>query len=477
MNSYIGQIGDKRLENRAKQIEEGFASSQTAIIHQAFPNWKAQQACYRFMNNEKVSESDLIRGVTGRLKDKVTDKQVLILQDTSEYHYQHQRCRIQTNSGLGETGRHQLGYFSHPSLVLDASNQNILGLSSLQLWHRPITYTSPAYNSSKRKQYKIEEKESYKWLKGIEESEPILEHAQHRIYIQDREGDIYETFCKISRINEGTISSDIPNSRADLLVRSRTDRNTVDGKLYDLVSQQAVQIAYEFEVKDKPNRTSRQAVMEVRYTTTKIKRPSNLNKYEDKYPPFIKVTIVEAREKQDSVPEGEEPIIWRIITTCEVIDWMDAVTIIYWYTLRWLIEEFFALHKSKGFNIERAELETGYGLRKLGIITMQSAIKVLQLKQARDQQDNQTPIETIFNEKEQACLNDLLPDLEGDTEKLKNPYSKDQLVWATWIIARLGGWKGYQSQRPPGIKTLNRGLERFENIYKGWSLARSFNIN
>lgn len=246
---------------------------------------------------------------------------------------------------------------------------------------------------------------------------------------------------------------------------------------YDLVSRQKVQITYEFKVQDKPNRTPRQAVMEVRYTQAKIQRPSSLNKYKDQYPSHVSVTIVEAKEKRDSVPEGEEPVIWRIITTCEVSDWMDAVTIVYWYTLRWLIEEFFGLHKSKGFDIEQAELETGYGLRKLGIITMQAAIKVMQLKQARDEQENQIPIENVFDEKEQACLEDLLPQLEGNTEKLKNPYPRHQLVWATWIIARLGGWKGYKSQRPPGLKTLNRGLERFENIYKGWSLARNFNLN
>ena len=73
----------------------------------------------------------------------------------------------------------------------------------------------------------------------------------------------------------------------------------------------------------------------------------------------------------------------------------------------------------KAFDIERAELETGYGLRKLGIITMQAAIKVMQLKQARDEEEHQISIETVFEEKEQECLNELLPQLEGNTEKFK----------------------------------------------------------
>jgi hypothetical protein len=44
-------------------------------------------------------------------------------------------------------------------------------------------------------------------------------------------------------------------------------------------------------------------------------------------------------------------------------------------------------------------------------------------------------------------------------------------AWATWIIARLGGWSGYRSQKPPGISTLVCGLRQFESFFQGWKLA------
>ncbi|MDP2414315.1 hypothetical protein [Daejeonella sp.] len=44
--------------------------------------------------------------------------------------------------------------------------------------------------------------------------------------------------------------------------------------------------------------------------------------------------------------------------------------------------------------------------------------------------------------------------LQGRTEKQKNPYSTKDLKRYAWVLARLGGWKGYESKRTPGITTL-----------------------
>jgi hypothetical protein len=43
---------------------------------------------------------------------------------------------------------------------------------------------------------------------------------------------------------------------------------------------------------------------------------------------------------------------------------------------------------------------------------------------------------------------------------------------APWLIARLGGWKGFPSQRPPGVITLYEGWCRFFNIFDGWAIAK-----
>lgn len=127
--------------------------------------------------------------------------------------------------------------------------------------------------------------------------------------------------------------------------------------------------------------------------------------------------------------------------------------------------------KKEGFNIESSELESGWAIRKLTVIMLDIIIKLMQMHIAYNYPEGQSPAtETVFTEQEQACLKALTPRLEGKTKALQNPYPPSQLKWAVWVIARLGGWKGYASQRPPGMTTLFKGLEKFHLTFEGWSL-------
>ena len=62
--------------------------------------------------------------------------------------------------------------------------------------------------------------------------------------------------------------------------------------------------------------------------------------------------------------------------------------------------------------------------------------------------------------------------MQGSTAKLSNACSTNTLKGVVWVIARLGGWKGYASQRRPGATTLIKGLEKFYNYYEGFSLEK-----
>lgn len=433
-------------------------TEQLAVSLKSISSNRAQEVAFgRFLSNARVDEEGLILGITNRVSTLVSDRHVLSIQDTSEFHYHQHIGRIKDGSGLGEAGRSPLGYFIHPSLVVNAADGMILGLSDVHLFNRPW---QRQVDTSSRKQRPIEQKESYKWISSSQRSKKTLSTAASVTIIQDRDGDIFESFARV------------PDQKTHLLIRSKTDRK-IEGplqSLYDKVDGQCSAITYELEINgENKKRQKRKAKMQIRFCRAKIKRPASLK---SPYPPSIELSIVEAKEVQASVPETENPIIWRLLTTHQVKDFIDAVHIVYWYSLRWLIEELFRLLKKKGFDLESSELETGAGLRKLGILCMQAATKVMQLRQAR-QEDCQLRVKEVFDEQEQECLQELLRTLEGNTEKLKNPHPDYLLRWACWIIARLGGWKGYKSQRPPGVVTLKRGLQRFEILYLGWKLAKA----
>jgi transposase len=160
------------------------------------------------------------------------------------------------------------------------------------------------------------------------------------------------------------------------------------------------------------------------------------------------------------------------LTTHCIENFEQAAQMIEWYRMRWFIEQVFRLLKNKGYKIENSELGTGWVLRKLTILLLQNVLRVMQMLIAYNSTSEKEDAGLIFTESEIECLTRLNIKHQGKTEKLKNPYNPHSLKWATWIIARLGGWSGYQSQRPPGPITLKNGLDKFNHVFIGWEMAK-----
>jgi len=108
-------------------------------------------------------------------------------------------------------------------------------------------------------------------------------------------------------------------------------------------------------------------------------------------------------------------------------------------------------------------------LLKLAAIAVKAAAITLQLTQARDGR-NSEPASLVFADDEMAALAALDAEYKGKTTLQTNPHRRRSLAWAAWIIARLGGWDGYPSSRPPGPITFKHGLDDFHSIAKGWKL-------
>jgi hypothetical protein len=187
-------------------------------------------------------------------------------------------------------------------------------------------------------------------------------------------------------------------------------------------------------------------------------------------PPYRELYVVEAKET--SANTGRDKIYWRLLTTHPVEDLQKALTIVEWYRCRWYIEQVFRLLKHKGFQIEETELESGAAIRKLTIIMLTAILKIIQMRLSYQDENEGQPIEEVYNEEQIRGLYLINKQLQGNTIKQQNTYDPKQTKWATWIIARLGGWKAYESQGPPGVITLKRGLERFAFMLEGMLLVQ-----
>ena len=406
-----------------------------------------------------MKEQSLISECTSRTKELSKDRHLLVIQDSTEFNLINHSGRLQPNSGLGPVRRPKsIGFFLHPSLVLDAFTLSPIGFSHIEIWHRERD-NGNCY-SRKYDTLPIEEKESFKWIRSSEASKQNLDNAASITIIQDREGDIYEQFARI------------PDSKTHLLVRASFNRKmkTDNDKAFDHLDQQEVQAAYNITVEEdiRKKRKGRDAKMEIKYKQVEIQRPNKASKDVSK---TLKLYIVEAKESPSTVPKGETPVCWKLWTTHTIETPAQAKTIIEWYSHRWFIEQVFRLMKKKGFAIEDSELETGWAIRKLTIMVLQGVLKICQMMIAYGKEQSQ-PMTEVFDHQEVKCLEKLNKKLEGNTFKTKNPYPRDGLSWATWVIARLGGWNGYKSERPPGPITLKNGLDEFNSMFQGWLLLK-----
>lgn len=99
------------------------------------------------------------------------------------------------------------GLFLHTTLAITEQGQ-VLGLLDQQIWTRP----QPGQSGP-------EEKESAKWIYGIDQTRQVLYEAGDRpprlIHVMDREGDAYEVIQSIDDLGDSAIIHCAQNRRIE----------------------------------------------------------------------------------------------------------------------------------------------------------------------------------------------------------------------------------------------------------------------
>ena len=135
---YDGKLPDHRLDVRADKLSRQLSVSPSSSIRKLSGTPAEHKANLRFLNNEKVEEEILVKELSERVGQIVTDRHVLVVTDTCEVNMSDHKGRLKPNSGLGRSDKSDTAHCFkiHPGMVMDSENLTPLGFSWVKVFHR-----------------------------------------------------------------------------------------------------------------------------------------------------------------------------------------------------------------------------------------------------------------------------------------------------------------------------------------------------
>lgn len=438
-------LKDKRLKKRLIQIARDFYAKPQANIPQASESRAKSKAAYRFMDNDKSTMDNILKGhyqtTAGRIKGEAV---VLAVQDTTTLNYSlHPATERLGPIGSKEEG--VIGLIVHDTMAFNLEGTP-LGLIDVQCWARDIEKYGKKHQ---RHKLPIAEKESNKWLISYKAAAEVQKEASKTqiVSVGDREADIYELF------ELGAGKAEVPK----LLVRASHNRRLGEeqGQLMQKISEQEVIGRQVVRVPKKGNQPSREAELAIRYREVKLKAPAGKKAKGD-----IRVWAVQAEE--EIAPEGVRALKWILLTTMPVNTFQDAVEKVQWYSKRWGIEVYHKTLKS-GCQIEQRQLGNADRIEACLAIDMVVAWRIYHLTKL-GREVPEVPCTVYFEEAEWKAL------VAYKTRNPKPPSEPPTLREAVRMVGSLGGFLGRKSDGEPGTKTLWLGLERLDDITSMWKV-------
>jgi hypothetical protein len=364
------QLGDERRTRRLVKITGEKAAHPGASYAQACGgNRHALKAYYRLINpqTQPLSIEQILQGhrqqTLRRMKGQAT---VLAVQDSSDMNLSTRtHCDGLGQIGTNQTGAQSQGLRLHSTLVLDTEGLP-LGVLRLQ-------GDAPESAKGKDPQRPIEDKDSYRWLVAYDDAcaaAALLPDTQI-VCLGDREADMFELFDRRRQH---------PGKKADLLVRSKSDRCLEDTENKLWAELAATPLARRLRIPvprqrehlakgaepGRPGLQAREALVELRFKEVIISPPQTPQL---RHRPPIKLWALYVVETQP--PAGAAAIEWLLLTTIPLTSVKQARKCLQWYCRRWRIEEWHRVLKS-GCRILQHQNETAAAL--LRVIAMDAVI-------------------------------------------------------------------------------------------------------
>jgi len=451
-------FADLRLARRFSKLLSQMSEHIGATIPMACQDWAHTKAAYRFFDNERVSEADILAGHLASTQERVGNVKgpLLVLHDTTCFSYQREDDsdlgplnHFRSKRGQKRETAVARGILMHSSLVITPEGLP-LGLAAIKFWTRR---EFKGCNAAKRRinptRVCIEGKESYRWLENLRQATALAVKAEYCVHIADRESDIYELFCTAAEL------------KTHFLVRTCVDRLARDGSCtvsaeMNKTSQRGL---HRLIVKDKSGELS-EAVLVIKYRRIRVLPPIG----KQRQYPALTLTVLHAVER--GTPKNREKIEWKLITDLPVKSMTEAVEKLEWYAMRWKIETFHKILKS-GCRLEESKLQTAERLVNLIAVCCILSWRVFWMTMLQRTDPKASPL-LALTEVELLLLDEITAVRLGS--RSNNKTLADYLLW----IARLGGYLARNKDKPPGNIVMWRGLSRLTDIQLGFAMGAKF---
>jgi hypothetical protein len=410
-------------------------------ILDVFRSSAEQQAAYDFLGNEKVRSADILDAMqTATVRRCADEPWVHVAVDGTSLRLADRR-RVKNFGGIGSTDNGASGLKVVHAYAVSACGVPI-GLLNQQWWTRERRKKRADCH-----QRPLEAKETRHWVSSIEQAGAAVTGSGSKPWFQvDREGDRYWTL-KALRDTGGWFT--VRSTYAHRFAFSGATRRR--RRLRDVARKAALRGTFTLNLRDRPNRKARVALVQVRTAVVVLDMTEAHTDERMELP----VNVVEVREV-GRTPSGEEPLHWRLLTNHPVVTGRDLDAILDGYAHRWKIEELHRVWKSGACRVEQSQLRTADRVIKWAILAVVNAARIERLRMlSRTQPD--VAADTEFTTYELRALTLMKRKYAKRTETIPDdiPSMTDAVRW----LAELGGYAGRPSSGLPGAVTIRRGLD------------------
>jgi hypothetical protein len=422
------------------------AERPAAKVSEVFVSVRERDAAYDLLESDLVSPSKLAESCAQATARRCVElPYVLVAVDGSSLRLaDHAREKDFGGIGTVKAGARGLKVINALAIGPDGTT---LGLLAQEYWARAKPRTgSRSTRRKRRSKLPTEQKETRYWLQAIEHAQEHLEAIGVRGWFQlDREGDAWPILdCLASSGHWFTV-----RSSWDRVVEA-TGRDKQYLRAF-LQRQQPVG-SYELDVPARSNRPGRRAQMVMRCAEVSVRmrdRRSGKHRFQTMHAVWVR--------EEGTVPAGEKPIDWLLLTNASVASLADGREVVLGYGYRWRIEEFHRTWKSGLCNVEQTQLRSTNAVIRWATMLAAVAARAERIKLlGRGSPDR--PATDELSDDEIRVLIVLKLEQKKRTEIVPRgvPTMAQAMVW----LADLGGYTGKSSGGPPGAITIGRGLQR-----------------